>query len=267
MPSSNSSLSGALPLVRALILHARQVPDDRLLLMADVTPPDDCVSDYSRLIRQERSQLDYALNTGFYNGGIFYDVFTLVHFEPPEFFNSGMIVTSISYHTRMRYSTPDWGNARRPTHYEYMAWKADSGQGIPDQLEAIIDSFLVRKAHEGASFFGRSKRKILTNDRIELPINTLYGVPCAIYWADGSMRVNGGDGEMLYGVLVSAPRAETPGASTIAAEKRCQARLESFIANDSKPTKTKANCREELCHEFHTSGRAFNRAVTSRVVV
>ena len=216
MPSSNSSLSGALPLVRALVLHARQVPDDRLLLMAHVTPPDDRLPDHAGLIRQERNQLSYALDTGFYNGWLFYDVFTLVHFESPEFFNSGMIETSISYPTRMHYSAPGWGRARRPTYYEYMAWKADSGQDIAYHLEAIIDSFLVKKAHECASFFGRRKSKIFTDDWIELPINTLYGVPCTIYRADGSMRLNVNDGEMLYGVLISACQAETPETSTIA---------------------------------------------------
>lgn len=202
------------------------------------------------MVRRERRRFDHALDTGFYNGGLLHGTRTFVHFEPIGFFNTEMIATCIPCSIRPPCLLPT-----RYTHYEYVAWKAESGLEIPSQVETVIEFFFLAKVCEGASFFGRMS--VLAKEWIEPPIDTLNGQPISIHWSEGEIRIND---NMLYGVVISAPKVETPERpSTIVGEKRCQAALERLMANDSKPEKAKEEHRDKLCNEFGISHRAFDR--------
>ena len=224
----------ALPLLTALIRHARQMPDERLLLTTRVTPPSDRASDHAEWIRQERWSLDNAIGTQFFNGGIFCDLRTIVTFLPLEHFDTGMIATFPLPVIRCRpFNIEDFLDTSEPlkrlTHYYYMIWKAVNGLDIPYQLEIAIDDFLLSKMLEGITLFGRSD--ILANTWTKLPLEMLYGLPIVLRWADGTMRVLD---KMLPDYASSSAMVTIPSACELAIQVRhaCSLRASATRASD-----------------------------------
>ena len=89
-------------------------------------------------------------------------------------------------------------------------------------------------------------------------------LPQDVDWSRGSVPDRG-----LFSIMVTdkadplSAQTQGPGAvpvsgGTLAAEQRCQARLEKLMANGGGPAKTKSEYRHELCDEFKVSGRAFD---------
>ena len=105
--------------------------------------------------------------------------------------------------------------------------------------------------------------------RIEIPSDAWTAIlPQEVDWSRGSIpdkglycivvASSGPPSAIASSGVVSTTRAEIRETSTIAAESRCQARLEALMVNGSKSSKTKQAYREEFCRDI--SHRAFDRA-------